>query len=59
MVQKTQIQKFRETARKIEADDSAERFDAALRHVAKQNPKTTAREDGDPSTEAKPRKEGR
>jgi hypothetical protein len=35
MTQKSQIQKFREAARKIEADDSEERFDEALRRLAK------------------------
>jgi hypothetical protein len=35
---KTQVQKFRETARKIEADDSEERFNAALKSVAKAPP---------------------
>jgi hypothetical protein len=35
MTKKTQIQQFREAARKLEADESEERFDAALKTVAK------------------------
>jgi hypothetical protein len=56
---KSQVQKFREAARAIETDDSQERFDATLRRVAKHDSKTADRGDGDPSTEAKPTKEGR
>jgi len=35
---KSQIQKFRETAQKIEADESEERFADALRKIAKSQP---------------------
>ena len=35
MTEKSQIQKFRETARKIETDKSERHFDEALRKVAK------------------------
>ncbi len=34
----SQITKFRETARKHEADEDEEKFDDALRRVAKANP---------------------
>lgn len=35
---KSQIQKFRETARALECDESEEAFDAALKKVAKASP---------------------
>jgi hypothetical protein len=35
MAKKTQIQQFREAARKLEADESEEWFDVALKAVAK------------------------
>lgn len=34
MQEKTQADKFREAARQLEADDSEERFNAALKQVA-------------------------
>lgn len=35
MAKKSQIEKFRATAREIEADDDAKKFDKALRRMAK------------------------
>jgi hypothetical protein len=42
MAKKTQIQKFREAARAHEADESEERFDAALKGLAKAKPGSKA-----------------
>jgi len=36
---KTQLDKFKEAARKLEADDDEERFNEKLRKLAKQKPK--------------------
>jgi hypothetical protein len=47
MAKKSQIQKFRDMARKLEADESPERFDTALKKVAKAPP---------PKDQAKPKK---
>jgi hypothetical protein len=41
MAKKTQIEKFRETARALESDEDEDKFDAALRRVA------THRDSGD------------
>ena len=35
---KTQVEKFREVARQLECDESADNFDAALKAVAKHAP---------------------
>jgi hypothetical protein len=47
---KPQINKFRETARELQADESEERFDEALRKVAKAPP---------PKEKPKPKKPGK
>jgi hypothetical protein len=39
MVKKPQIDKFREAARALETDEDEAKFDAALRNVAKVDPK--------------------
>ena len=49
---KTQIQKFRETARALEADESEERFGATLKKIAKTPPPKT-RKAAKPKTKAK------
>lgn len=47
MAKKSQIHKFRDAARKIEADESEERFDSALRGLATARRKeTSAHESG-------------
>jgi hypothetical protein len=38
MAKKSQIQKFRDKARELEADESSDKFDAALRKVATHKP---------------------
>jgi len=38
MTQKSQVQKFRDAAHAVEADESEERFDEALRKIAKSRP---------------------
>jgi hypothetical protein len=38
---KSQIQKFRDAAYAVEADESEERFDGALRKIAKSRPEIT------------------
>jgi len=50
MAKKPQIDKFRETARAIEADEDERKFDKSLERVAKHRPK----DEGEP----KPPKEG-
>jgi hypothetical protein len=47
---KSQIQKFRETARKIEADESEERLDEALRKIAKTRPAEAAKDGHEPKS---------
>ena len=37
-----QVDKFKQTARELECDDSEERFDAALKTIGKQKPKEPA-----------------
>lgn len=39
MIKKSQIDEFRDTAREIGADDNEANFDAALRKIAKGDPK--------------------
>jgi hypothetical protein len=39
MAKKSQVQKFRETARAVEASEDEEVFNSALRRVAKADPK--------------------
>jgi len=51
MVKKSQmIQKFRETARKIEADESEERLDDALRKIAKTRPAGASKDGNNPKS---------
>ena len=45
MAKKSQIEKFRETAKAVEADDNEAKFDAALRKVAKGDPKALDQSD--------------
>jgi hypothetical protein len=40
MPKKSQVQKFREAARDLEADDSEKRFNERLGKIAKQKPST-------------------
>jgi hypothetical protein len=37
MAKRSQVQKFREAARKVEADDSEERFNSSLKALAKKS----------------------
>jgi hypothetical protein len=39
--EKSQLAAFRKAARELGADESAERFDAALKTIAKHKPRTT------------------
>jgi hypothetical protein len=43
MAKKTQIQQFRETARKLECDEDERKFDAALSKVARAKPPDPAK----------------
>jgi hypothetical protein len=45
MTKKPQIDKFRDMARELEADESVEKFDAALRRLAGSKPNTKAVDD--------------
>jgi hypothetical protein len=56
MAKKAQIDKFREAARALEADEDERKFDKSLERVAKHKPAPS--EDGAPGA-PKPTKEGR
>ena len=52
MAKKTQIQKFRDAARKAGTDKSEERFNATLKGLAKAPRKVESSEDGAPKRQS-------